>query len=830
MLFWSENLLETFLIKNKTKATVLIFFSIFQICLSQNKISSKGGFISPISKSFEGQEPEAYWIWDSGDPNPKNYYLHIRKTINLNRLIKEAKVYVSAFSFAEIYINGVYIDRVPTNPDPEYQTYEEIDISPYLKLGKNTIAALVFNAGEGLHHRMNGRGGFFFQAKIIDFNEKIIKLNSDKSWLVTKAIAWDNNTDHRQVDHTIGRKEKYDARLSFENWEQNYFDDSDWENATEIGVPPIDPWNKIVVINRERTYLKNITPEREWSRNGLHIYDFGKAITAYPSFTVNAIKSGLTLEIGTAESLGKDSIPLMTDNVNYMDSYITKKGLQSWHPITWRAFRYLAVKENEEVKIKNVLAKFRSFPVKNRGYFSCSDKMLNDIWEIGRWSMQICAQDTWMDTPWREQTQYIGGDSRYMVRYSAYSFDTNIKLLHDYNILSGAFSQRFSDKGAIRGRHPTDYRLGINTSTYIPDYQLEWILMLKEHFIFYKDYELVRQLYPNLKLLLKYFENYVSDERKLLGKVPGWVVLDHPDTFKMDVGGENTAMNCLYFGALNSAAWLASNIIGDLDQANLWYKKAKEIKQSVQKFMWLNNEKLFKDGFESSRITQQTQVYALKYGLVDENFKPSLVKFIEAQGKSCEQSFSYWLLNSMFSEGRGQWALDYIRKNWGEQMNRNDFNGAWFENWIPKLGRSKSHAWCAGPTALLPEKILGIEPILPGWKKFKIKPNLYDLDWCKGIIPSLAGDIDVKLKKLRKENLEVGIQIKAIIPLNTSSKIYVPAQESKYFTIEVNDKEIWKNGKFLPIDSNINFENIFDNYIVLEFRPGSYTINALKNN
>ena len=268
---------------------------------------------------------------------------NVGKSSLFNRLIKEARVYVSAFSFAEIYINGVYIDRVPTNPDPEYQTYEEIDISPYLKLGKNTIAALVFNAGEGLHHRMNGRGGFFFQAKIIDFNEKIIKLNSDKSWLVTKAKAWDNNTDHRQVDHTIGRKEKYDARLSFENWEQNYFDDSDWENATEIGVPPIDPWNKILVINRERTYFKNITPERKWSRNGLHIYDFGKAITAYPSFTVNAIKSGLTLEIGTSESLAKDSIPLMTDNVNYMDSYITKKGLQSWHPITWRAYTYFAV-------------------------------------------------------------------------------------------------------------------------------------------------------------------------------------------------------------------------------------------------------------------------------------------------------------------------------------------------------------------------------------------------------------------------------------------------------------------------------------------------------
>ena len=73
---------------------------------------------------------------------------------------------------------------------------------------------------------------------------------------------------------------------------------------------------------------------------------------------------------------------------------------------------------------------------------------------------------------------------------------------------------------------------------------------------------------------MKYFENYESSERNLLGKVPGWVVLDHPDTFKMDVSGENTAMNCLYFGALNSAAWLAQNIIGDLDQAKLWYEKA----------------------------------------------------------------------------------------------------------------------------------------------------------------------------------------------------------------------------------------------------------------
>ena len=65
--------------KLNKETTFLFFFTICQICICQNKLSSKNGFISLDTESFEGQKPEANWIWDSGDPNPKNYYLHIRK-------------------------------------------------------------------------------------------------------------------------------------------------------------------------------------------------------------------------------------------------------------------------------------------------------------------------------------------------------------------------------------------------------------------------------------------------------------------------------------------------------------------------------------------------------------------------------------------------------------------------------------------------------------------------------------------------------------------------------------------------------------------------------
>jgi len=353
--------------------------------------------------------------------------------------------------------------------------------------------------------------------------------------------------------------------------------------------------------------------------------------------------------------------------------------------------------------------------------------------------------------------------------------------------------------------------------------------MLHEYYMYYYDAGLINQVYPNLRKLLQYFEGYLSSERGLIGKVPGWVVLDHPDTYKMDVDGENTAVNCLYYGALNSAGWLAHNIMKDDRQVAEWEQMAKSVKTSIQKYLWSEKDNAFKDGYESSRISQQTQVYALKYGLVPESKKTQVVEYLKSQGRSCEQSFSYWLLNTMFSEGEGQWALDYIRTNWEAQMKQVDFNGAWYEMWESPLGMTKSHAWCSGPTALLPEKVLGIEPIMPGWKQFKIRPRLYDLKWAEGIIPSVAGNINVKLKKLTKSNKETGMQIRAVVPENTSAKIYVPIHPSKHFAIYVNEKKIWKDGNFIGANNKISYISISGDFIVFEFQPGTYVINAVDN-
>ena len=115
--------------------------------------------ISAPSLLLDNHQPEANWIWDSGQDNPRNYYLMIRKSVDLEVVPTASKAFISAFAYADVYINGRLIDRCPMNCDPEFQVYEKFDLTGYFHKGKNTISALVYNFGTGMHHRINGRGG-----------------------------------------------------------------------------------------------------------------------------------------------------------------------------------------------------------------------------------------------------------------------------------------------------------------------------------------------------------------------------------------------------------------------------------------------------------------------------------------------------------------------------------------------------------------------------------------------------------------------------------------------------------------------------------------------
>lgn len=755
--------------------------------------------IAAPSVLLNNQKPTAHWIWDSGPDNPLNYYLLIRKTFELQQIPTEAEAFISAFAFADVYINGKLVDRFPTNCDPEFQVYEKFDLSGYFKKGTNTISALVYNFGTGMHHRINGRGGFFFQAKLTLGESKVLALNSDNSWRVKKAEAWDNQTEMRSSDaHLIGFIEKYDARNMPEGWNENAFDHTKWQAARMLGIPPMAPWNKIVVVERPPLFHENVYPVRHWFVGNKIVYDFGKEITGNPVIELFPKNGGVAFEMGTAERLLPDSTILYKERVNYTDYYTAKKGMQTWSPVTWRGFRYLSVTASDSIIFKTVSAINRHYNYTNEGSFECSDQLLNKIFETGLFTLKLCGQDTYMDTPWREQTQYIAGDSRYLQKYAYYPFGLSSEFLMHYNILSGAWSQRWSPEGAIRSRYPTDYLLGEGTSVYLFDYELEYVIMLGEYYQYFGKKDALKQVYPNLKKLMTYFEKFIGKEHGLLSKIPGWIVLDHPDTYPMDLKDEITAMNCLYYEALKQAAIIAKTINNDAQQAIQWSKQADVLKSNIRKWLWSPEKKLFLDSYGSGKCNQQTQVYAMLYGLVEPNELAFMQEAVAAMNRSSEQSFSYYLLYSMF-DAKPQWSLDFIRNNWGTQMKTPLFNGSWHENWdIANFSSdlmTTSHAWCSGPTALLPQKVLGVEPTSAGWQTFSVKPNFCDLKWAKGIVPTPYGSITVDWEN----NTEGVFKLYVLVPDKTTSKVSVPGNDPT--KIKINNLAFDRNPSIKLLES-----------------------------
>lgn len=792
--------------------TVCFLFWFGSVNAQVNQVSSFETSISKASSLLDGKKPVANWIWDSGEDNPKNYYLIFRKTVDLKQVPSMVKAFISAYAYADVYINGKLVDRCPMNCDPEYQVYEQYDLSGYFHQGENTIAALAYNFGVGTHHRINARGGLFFQGKITFPDNKTLQINSDKTWKVSKAEAWDNQTEIRAPRaNLIGFVEKYDARKMAEGWKENRFDDSKWQAARMLGIPPFAPWTNIVEVKRPPLFREKIYPVRHWFVGNKIVYDFGKEVTGNPVIELFVKTDGARFEMGTSERLLTDSTVLYKKRVNYTDYYTGKKGLQSWSPLTWRGFRYLSVTASDTIIFKSVSVVNRHYSYTSEGSFECSDPLLNQIFETGVFTLKLCAQDTYIDTPWREQTQYIAGDSRFLQKYAYYPFGLSSEFLMHYNILSGAWSQRWSSEGAIRSRYPTDCLLGPNTSVYLIDYELEYLIMLGEYFQYFGNADLLKQVYPNVKKLMTYFERFIGSEHGLLTKVPGWIVLDHPDTFPMDQKDEITGLNCLYYGALKQSAFLAQTVNKDPQQASVWNKQAEILKANIQKWLWSPEKKLYLDSFGCEKCSQQTQVYGLLYGLVDPADKASVVEKVVAMNRSSEQSFSYYLLYSMFDE-KPQWSLDYIRKYWGEQMKLPLFNGGWHEAWEiekwPNEIASASHAWCSGPTALLPQKVLGVEPVSSGWKTFSVKPNPCDLKWAKGIVPSPFGAICVDWKVDEKGTFDLYV----LVPENTSAEIAVPVSDPQ--KVSVNGKPI---DKFRSDNGKVIFQAV----------PGEYEIKSV---
>ncbi|HWQ35266.1 MAG TPA: hypothetical protein VNQ79_20645 [Blastocatellia bacterium] len=102
----------------------------------------------PINPELLTKLWSAHWITAPGMP-PFDYGVcHFRRTFNLSERPSSFVIHVTGDNRYQLFVNGERVVWGPARGDLNHWRYETVDLAPFLKAGKNVLAAVVWNYGQ----------------------------------------------------------------------------------------------------------------------------------------------------------------------------------------------------------------------------------------------------------------------------------------------------------------------------------------------------------------------------------------------------------------------------------------------------------------------------------------------------------------------------------------------------------------------------------------------------------------------------------------------------------------------------------------------------------
>jgi len=548
-------------------------------------------------------------------------------------------------------------------------------------------------------------------------------------------------------------------------------------------------------------------------RNAVIVLDFGRELTGYPHLELDGI-DGAVVDIGVSESLLEGRVT-PTRNGLHCNRYIMRGGRQVWQAFEWDGFRYLQLTFRNcarPVWLRKIAVIFTSYPVGNRGSFESSDEQLNKIWEISRHTLQLCMHDAFEDCPNREQRQWVG--DAYVESKVNYSVFGDTKLAAKF-LRQTAQSQR-SD-GIIAMYYPGDVE--IDGPLTIKDFVLHWVSALWEYYRFTGDDSIVRELYPNLRSAMDWFSARIG-ANGLLCDVPPWIFYDWAD---LDKRGESTILNAFLYHALRESSELAALLGKDNDEIR-FQTVADRIKSALNERLWDERRGVYVDSRiaqeQTQRVSQQANSLCILYGIAAPEKWDSILEYVFAKERvrgwegpsipalitsplkplvrsrqnfdeehdvvQAQPFFLHWVNAALAKAGDYHRMLAIIRQGFGKMLEAGATT-TW-ETWSPDA--SECHGWSTTSAHDLLAYILGIRMVKPACAEFVIEPNPSDLQWARGRVASLRGDIAVHWQN---SNLE--FRIEGEIPEGSEASVLVPLRSQSW------PSTVLLNGKAIPIVS-----------------------------
>ena len=752
----------------------------------------------------------AKWISvpETGAQDYGVYYF--RKEVDLAVVPADYVVHVTGDNRYKLYVNGTLVSLGPAKGDVTHWRYETVDLAPWLKAGRNSIAALVYHEGpDKPDSQLSLEVGFLLQG---EGNAR--QLWTDKSWKCLKDPAYSPVDAIVSGYYVAGPGEQVDFSTTVADW--LYVSTETWLPAREgpAGKPAdvldVGDFDGHLLVpsplpQMERTPFKLGEAFTVPAHTSKVILLDNKVLTnAYMQVRLRGGK-GAKLRIGYAESLyipdgsgpaynltPEQLAQLPEEYLSYVlaprvkgkgnrnetegkvfvgreDVLLPDGGEHAWTSLSWRTFRYVRLQvetADEPLTVSDLSATFTGYPFELAAHLDTKDAELQKMLEIGWRTARLCAVETYMDCPYYEQLQYLG-DTRIQALVTLYN-TMDDRLVKNYLHLSDISR---NPEGVTKSRYPT------TIPQYIQPYALCYIYALHDYLMYGADTQFVLDLVPGAEQVIRYFERYQLPDGRVKN-LPGWNfsdwVNDKP-TWRSGAplrGADGCSIN------MDLQLLYAYQMMADLEEAtgNTWqageYKaRASKLEAGVKAAYWNAERGLFADRAEQDNYSQHGNALAILCGIVDD--PKALARKLQTDESlaQCTIYYKFYLHQAYVKAGLGD---EYL--NWLDTWRENIAMGltTWGEDANVFGTRSDCHAWGASPNIELFRTVLGIDSDAVAFKRVRIEPHLGDLKEIGGTMPHPSGEISVHYQVKGKK-----LQVEITLPDDVDG-LFVWKGESRY--------------------------------------------------
>lgn len=409
--------------------------------------------------------------------------------------------------------------------------------------------------------------------------------------------------------------------------------------------------------------------------------------------------------------------------------------------------------------------------------FTCSSQVLNDVWELCKYSIKATSF----------AGIYVDGDRERI----PYEGDAYINQLCHYCV----------DREYAMARHTARYLMSH------PTWPMEWHLHMPmigwADYLYSGDAGYLREFYADLSaktlqglaredgLLVEDVTKMTPEFRESIhfaGEIRGlvdWPPKEFTRDYRFgerddhDMRPVNSVPNAFHYHTLNLMAKIAE-VAGHPEDVVRWQAAAKKVRESFNRVFWNEATELYVDGEGATHTSLHTCMFALAFGLVPAGRVQKLLAFIKSRGMACSVYAAQFLLEALYAADEADSALSLMTathdRSWAHMcytVGSTITLEAWDNRY--KENQDYNHAWGAAPANVIPRLLMGVEPLTPGCGRIRIKPQPGSLTYATLKTPIPQGNVLVDFS----QPTPGAWKTKVGVPAGVAAELWVPAERDR---------------------------------------------------